>query len=196
MPDSKDYRLYLDQRFDGLNTLMNAHFINVKDTLDAIKTQTEKTNGRVTEVEDDLKAFKEIANKAIADGKHVIDSRVTECPNIKRFEKLEIKMEGLEHKLETDVKDAQNEFRADSKILKETLQDAMFFIRHPKVFMGIIVFFVLASIFTLYQTIHEAGLFRETRFEMNSTKIEAQKINDMLNEIQTRGVSIKKDSIK
>ncbi len=79
--------------------------------------------------------------------------------------------------------------------LESKLEDAMFFIRHPKVFMGIIVFFVMASLFTLYQTVHEAGLMRDARYDMNSTKIEAQQILDAVQEIQTRGVKVKKDTL-
>ena len=126
---SKDYKEMIDRRFKDLTTLINAQFDTVHVTLDSIKKDTALTNGRVTELEDNLEEFKEIGYKAIADGKHIVDSRVTECPNIQRFEKLEGKMEKLEGKLE----------------------DAMFFIRHPKLFIGIIVFFVLASLFSIYE---------------------------------------------
>lgn len=40
MTDQSDYRLYLDRSFEGIN-----------DKLDAIKEQTTKTNGRVTDLE-------------------------------------------------------------------------------------------------------------------------------------------------
>ena len=36
---------------EGLTTLMNAHFRNVQDKLEAIEKQTNKTNGRVTRTE-------------------------------------------------------------------------------------------------------------------------------------------------
>jgi hypothetical protein len=152
---------------------MNAHFSNVKDSLDSIKKDTALTNSRVTHLEDDFEKEKEKTEKAIAYGNHVIDSRVTECPNIVRFEKLEGKMEGIESKFE----------------------DVMFFVRHPKLFIILITFFVLTTLFTVYQSVHEAGLFRDARYDMNATKIEAQKTNDALMEIKTRGVTVKKDTL-
>jgi hypothetical protein len=187
MTDSSDYRLYLEERFNGLNTSMNAHFMNVKDTLDSIKKDTGLTNSRVNHLEIDLQALEEKANKAIAYGNHVIDSRVTECPNLKRFEKLEVKMEGLESKLENDVNEARDEFRADSKVLKETLQDAMFFVRHPKMFVGIIVFFVLVSIYSIYESGHLRGILNSTKDDIEATKSEVQMTNDALIKGQTRG---------
>jgi hypothetical protein len=54
MPDSPDYRLYLDARFEGIAKLMNAQFTDVHERLDEIRIQTTKTNGRVTSLEDQV----------------------------------------------------------------------------------------------------------------------------------------------
>lgn len=47
MTDSSDYRLFLNERFEGMAKLMNAHFENIHDRLEAIEIQTTKTNGTV-----------------------------------------------------------------------------------------------------------------------------------------------------
>lgn len=52
MPENSDYRLFLDERFNGLTTSMNGQFKEVHERLDKIEKQTTKTNGRLTEVED------------------------------------------------------------------------------------------------------------------------------------------------
>ena len=69
MTEGRDYRKYLEQRFEDLTTLVNAQFINVHERLDDIHNQVKKINGRVGDVE------KEIVDLQINDKLHVQD-----CP--------------------------------------------------------------------------------------------------------------------
>lgn len=59
MTDSPDYRLYLESKFRETNTHVKDQFENVIDKLEAIKVQTTKTNGRVSDLEDDVSALKD-----------------------------------------------------------------------------------------------------------------------------------------
>jgi hypothetical protein len=59
MTDQQDYRLYLESEFKAINTLMNAQFIAVHDTLDSIEVQTTKTNNRVTHLEEKIEGVEE-----------------------------------------------------------------------------------------------------------------------------------------
>jgi len=108
-------------------TYLELQFKTIHETLDRIEKQTLMTNGRVNEVEEELARLDRKVNDAIQHGNHVIDTRTTNCPNIPRFEKLEASMDKLH----------------------EQLQDAMFFVRHPKLFIGAIVIVVIASILTI-----------------------------------------------
>jgi hypothetical protein len=66
-----DYKLYLDERFNGINILINAHFKDVSERLDTISAQTTKTNGRVNQLE--LNGI----------------SHPLTCPQVKKIEDLE-----------------------------------------------------------------------------------------------------------
>lgn len=74
-----NFKLYLDERFNGINTLMNAHFITVNERLENIEEQTTKTNGKVVELEK-----KEIS--------HIVD-----CPNIIKIQTINDEL--LEYKI-------------------------------------------------------------------------------------------------
>ena len=58
MPDREDYRKYLELQFQGLHTAINTHAHDTHDRLDNIQKQTEKTNGRVTELEEQTTAIR------------------------------------------------------------------------------------------------------------------------------------------
>jgi phage shock protein A len=154
MPNSQDYRDMVAQRFTDLTILMNAHFMNVKDSLDSIKKDTQLTNSRVNHLEEDLVKLEEKTDKAIAEGKHIIDTRGTECPNIIKFEKLDkridttidlidVRHRKLDEKWTEEIKEINNA----QKSLSDQLVDGLFFVRHPKLLIGsIIVLVILVSI--------------------------------------------------
>jgi hypothetical protein len=58
MTTSEDYRLYLEEKFKGMNTNLNAQFMALHDRLEAIEKQTTLTNSRVTHLEADTRCLK------------------------------------------------------------------------------------------------------------------------------------------
>ena len=95
MPDSEDYRLYLEGEFKGLHKLMNAQFDTVHDKFDSlekktdrIEAQTIRTNCRVTDLE--VKDIKHIIDCPVAiDLKEVKDDLI-EYKMIKKYPKIMI----------------------------------------------------------------------------------------------------------
>lgn len=77
MGDNSDYRLYLEEKFEGMGKLINAHFINLDERLEKIEIQTTKTNGRVTELE------------------HEFISHPINCPQGQKIEELNKTMEDV-----------------------------------------------------------------------------------------------------
>ena len=51
---------YLDEKFAMNNETLNEKFLNVNQTLGAIKEQTTKTNGRVNKLEDKMQTVEQV----------------------------------------------------------------------------------------------------------------------------------------
>jgi len=98
MTESKDYRQFLESEFSHIRT-----------ELQYIREGVNKTNGRVTELENqkvkyletrvDIKMLKEIEaevervekklDESISWGHNIVDTRATHCPNVQRIDNLE-----------------------------------------------------------------------------------------------------------
>jgi len=86
MPDNEDYRLFLNERFEGLAKVMRAQFINIHDKLDAIEEQTTKTNNRVSKLEE--KEATHIINCPIAPKVEQLNEDLAEYRMIKKYPKI------------------------------------------------------------------------------------------------------------
>lgn len=86
---SADELKYIEEKFKGLTSLMNARFENVDDKLDEINKHVQVTNGRVTELE---KKEREYA--------HIVDTRHINCPNLNLMNSCHDKIEKMDEKLQ------------------------------------------------------------------------------------------------
>lgn len=116
------YEKLLDEKFNSIHQKIDLQFENVNKTLNSIEAQTMKTNGRVLKLEDQVKDLN------IRDITHKVN-----CPQNGKFEHMEQSIENL-----------KNDF--DDK-----LKDVNFFVRNPKLGVGIIVVAVLLTIFSYVQ---------------------------------------------
>lgn len=83
---TQDERRYMEEKFSGFASLMNAHFENVEDRLDRIEEQTKKTNGRVSELEkSDLTHFSRCPQTAKIE---LINKELEEYRMMKKYPKL------------------------------------------------------------------------------------------------------------
>lgn len=112
------FQEYLEERFAGLTTLINARFENVDDKLEAVHEEAKRTNHRVTKLEE----FED-------ETKQYMLSRVTDCPHLDEIHSLNNKHEGL----------------------LDSLRDINFFVRHPKLFIGMLVVIVLLTLATFLE---------------------------------------------
>lgn len=139
-PTSEDYKdKYIEEKFkgvyqhiDAIPTLINARFLTVDEQLDRIEDHAARTNGRVSKHDDEIKDLNKRVDDAMEWAHHVVDTRPSGCPSFENINKVSTRVEKLEGKLE----------------------DAMFFIRHPKLFIGIITGAVLIVLFTLFLNLH------------------------------------------
>src|SRR3972149_11434315 len=95
MVDNPDYRLYLEEKFEGLAKHINAQFVNVHDKLDnldqktgRVEKQTIKTNGRVTQLEID--SANHVINCPVAPKIDKIEEDLMEYRMAKKYPKIMI----------------------------------------------------------------------------------------------------------
>jgi hypothetical protein len=86
---SADELRYIEEKFSGLISLMNARFENVDDKLDEINKHVQVTNGRVTELE---KKEREYA--------HIVDTRHINCPNLSLMKVCSNKIDSIETRMQ------------------------------------------------------------------------------------------------
>lgn len=92
MTKNDDYRKYLEERFNGISTLVNAQFDSMDLLLKKIEDQTKKTNNRVTKLEDEVINIKSNIN-------HVIDTRLDTCPKNKTIDNIEESIDEIKDNL-------------------------------------------------------------------------------------------------
>jgi hypothetical protein len=88
-----DYRLYLNERFEGITKLMNAQFINVHERLEEIKVQTTKSNQRISKIEAREAEIKDLEIEV----RDLVVSHKETCPAMGKIE--DIKEELSEYRL-------------------------------------------------------------------------------------------------
>jgi len=124
--DRNTLKELMEEKFKGLTSLMDAKFENVTEKLDEICGHVQKTNGRVTKLEE----YKEYAQQ-------VISTRVTQ----EMLMKVDCKIDTIQKEINSKLEDIQRD-------INKKLEDVNFFTRHPKLVLAgiiIIIFFTIAT---------------------------------------------------
>jgi len=120
--DRNTLKELMEEKFKGLTSLMDTKFENVNEKLDEICGHVQKTNGRVTKLEE----YKEYTQQ-------VISTRVIQEMLMK-----------VDCKIDTIQKEINNKLEDIQKDINKKLEDVSFFTRHPKLTLaGIIILIVL-----------------------------------------------------
>ncbi len=148
---------YLEQKFRGVEdqikaipTLINAQFLAVDVKLSRIEDHVERTNGRVNKHDSEIEELNERVDGTLEWAHHVVDTRPSGCPSFESINKVAERVDKLEDKLE----------------------DAMFFVRHPKLFVAILVGAVLFML----------GMFIVNTHNIRNFKIDTQELVESFHE--------------
>ena len=78
MPESNDYRKFIEGQLESLHESLNQQFKNQNETLIRIEAQVLRTNGRITKAEQDIMDIK------VKESQHIVN-----CPQSSRLDKIE-----------------------------------------------------------------------------------------------------------
>jgi tetrahydromethanopterin S-methyltransferase subunit G len=121
------------EQIKGLTTLINSQFRNVEDNFQAVHQRLDKINGKVGKHDEQINEALIERAKNREEQRNMIPTHVMNCPNLQEIRGCRIKIENVETKMEK---------------LQGQLEDAFFFIRHPKLFIATLVIIVLLTLGT------------------------------------------------
>jgi len=152
MVQDNEYRV-LSEQLKGLTTLINAQFQEVHERLDKINGKVALHDVQITEA-----LIERARNRE--EQKNIIPTHILSCPLNGKLSALEdsvSELEGCGNKIKT---------------IEKSLEDVNFFLRHPKLFIGMLVVLVLISLATFLEN---SPLRIFTDRVDSGTKIEATK---------------------
>ena len=123
------FQKLMDEKLLGLHNEIISGNKLILEKLEGVNATVLKQNSRIGKLED---------YRTYAQG--VIDKRPTECPHIPRFEECEVEIK----KTKEGVDNAIHK-------IEKSLEDVFFFIRHPKLFIGLLVTLVILTLASIVE---------------------------------------------
>jgi len=131
MVQDNEYRV-LSEQLKGLTTLINAQFQEVHERLDKINGKVALHDVQITEA-----LIERARNRE--EQKHIIPTHVLSCP-------INGKVSDIENSI-TEFKDCKVKIEK----IEKGLEDVNFFVRHPKLFISILVALTLLTLATFLE---------------------------------------------
>lgn len=123
------FQKLFDEKILGLHKEIISGNNLIIEKVEGVNKTVLKQNSRIGKLED----YREYAQG-------VIDKRPTECPHIPRFEECE-----------SEIKKTKNNFDEAIKKIEKSLEDVLFFVRHPKLFIGLLVTLVILTLASIVE---------------------------------------------
>lgn len=123
------FQKLIDEKLIGLHKEIASGNTLILEKIDGLNNTVLKQNSRIGKLED----YKEYAQG-------VIDKRIVECPHIPRFEECEV-----------EIKKTKESFDDAIKKIEKSLEDILFFVRHPKLFIGLLVTLVILTLASIIE---------------------------------------------
>ena len=143
------FQKLFDEKILGLHKEIISGNNLIIEKVEGVNKTVLKQNSRIGKLED----YREYVQG-------VIDKRPVDCPHIPRFEQCE-----------KDIKSTKNNFDEAIKKVEKSLEDVLFFVRHPKLFIGLLVTLVILTL----ASIVEQNPFDIFSKDKNTNKIEQTK---------------------
>jgi len=140
------FQKLFDEKLLGLHNEITSGNKLILERVDNVNNTVLKQNSRIGKLEE----YKEYAQG-------VIDKRSYECPHIPRFEECE-----------KEIKRTKDSFDEAIDKIEKSLEDVLFFVRHPKLFIGLLVTLVILTL----ASIIEDNPFDIFNKDKNENKIE------------------------
>jgi hypothetical protein len=123
------FQKLIDEKLIGLHKEIISGNTLILEKIDGLNNTVLKQNSRIGKLED----YKEYTQG-------VIDKRIVECPHIPRFEECEV-----------EIKNTKESFDDAIKKIEKSLEDVLFFVRHPKLFIGLLVTLVILTLASIIE---------------------------------------------
>jgi predicted RNA-binding protein with EMAP domain len=143
------FRELMDEKFKGLTSLVNAQFESVNDKLEEIHNEAKKTNSRVNHLEEQRDKYLEtrVSIPMLKDLTTEVKEIRTELDESVKWTHRYVERRAIDCPVVDDIKECKDKIVT----IEKDLTDVNFVIRHPKLFIAVLVVITLLTLATFLE---------------------------------------------